>query len=186
MKPPQSHTPFLILAIAITVLVGMLYAYLYWQVDVSLDKAIAAREIALIEAGKKSREKDVLKLYEATASNRGRLAEYFIPSDGTVQFIEAVESIGPIAGSSVELTDIQADDLSGKASGTIGAVRAHVEARGLWVPVYKTLLFAERLPYKVTINNIRLSAGEGLAKTGQSWKIEFDIVGTLIVTPQQK
>jgi hypothetical protein len=185
MKSPQSHIPFLFLAIAVTLLVGMLYAYLYWQVNVSLDKAIVARDIALVETDKKSREKDVLKLYETTQEDRNKLAGYFIPSDGTVQFIEAVESIGPVAGSSVELSTIEADNLAGKPAGTIGTVRAHVEARGQWAAVYKTLLFAERLPYKLAIKNVRLGSGDEVGKAGRAWRVSFDIVGTLIVTPKQ-
>jgi hypothetical protein len=151
MKPPQSHNPFLILAVAVTLLVGALYAYLYWQVNVSVVKAVAARDIAHTQADLKAREKDMVRLYESTAAERQQLGGYFIPSDATVQFIEAVESIGPISGSVLELSSINADDLKNTKPGTRGTVQAHVEASGPWMAVYKTLLFAERLPYKVTI-----------------------------------
>jgi hypothetical protein len=185
MKPPQSHKPFLILAIAVTLLVGALYAYLYWQVNVSVAKAVTARDIAYTQANHKAREKDMVRLYESTAAQRQQLAGYFIPSDGTIQFIEAVESIGPISGSDLELSSIEADPLQNAKPGTRGTVRAHVEAGGSWISVYKTLLFAERLPYKISIDKVRLDAvGAGPNNRGvREWRISFDIIGTLIVTP---
>lgn len=182
MKPPQSHKSFLILAIAVTLLVGTLYAYLYWQVSVSVEKAVAARDIANVERANKAREKDMFRLYESTMADRALLSGYFIPSDAAVQFIEAVESIGPISGAEVNLTAIDADELPNAKPGTRGTIRAHVEAKGTWIAVYKTLLFAESLPYKVTIDKVRLDSA--IAEKGpREWKISFDIVGTLLVTP---
>jgi hypothetical protein len=185
MKPPQSHKPFLVLAIAITLLVVALYAYLYWQVSVSVSKAIAAREIAQTEREYKAKEKDTIRLYENTATKRALLGGYFIPGDQTVQFIEAVESIGPISGSDLRLSSIDADNLSNEKAGTRGTVRAHVEANGSWMSVYKTLLFAERLPYKVTIDKVRLDSTLG-AKNTREWNVSFDIIGSLIVTSAPK
>jgi hypothetical protein len=181
MKPPQSHKPFLILAAAVTLLVAALYSYLYWQVSVSVEKAVAARDIANVERELKAREKDMFRLYEGTVSKRSLLSGYFIPSDATVQFIEAVESIGPIAGAEVNLTAIDADELEDAKVGTRGTIRAHVEAKGTWIAVYKTLLFAERLPYKVSVDKIRLDSTV-LAKGSREWRISFDIIGTVLVT----
>ncbi|MES2216693.1 MAG: hypothetical protein V4481_05375 [Patescibacteria group bacterium] len=183
MKPPQSHKPFLILAFAITLLVGALYCYMYWQVNVSLGKAVVARELARTEEDNKSREKDLIKLYQSTAAERAQLGSFFIPSDKTVQFIEAVESIGPQSGAELDLSDIAADPLEKAAPGTRGNVHAHVEAHGSWAAVYRVLLFAERLPYKLIVSDVRMETS-GLADKGpREWRISFDINAILIVTP---
>ncbi len=180
MKPPQSHKPFLILAVAVTVLVIALYGYMYWQVGLSVGKAVAARTIAETQRANQLREKDLIKMYQSTAAERAQLGSFFIPRDETVEFIEAVESIGPQSDSEVVLTSIDADPLVNAKPGTQGSIRAHIQARGSWNAVMKTLMIAERLPYKLSINNVRL---DGSASTGtkREWRLLFDIVGTVIV-----
>ncbi len=184
MKPPQSHKPFLILAFAVALLVAGLYSYMYWQVNVSVKKAVIARELARTEEDNKSRQKDLVKLYESTATQRAQLGGFFIPSDSTVQFIEAVESIGPQSGAELTLSAIEADSLSKAAPGTRGSVRAHIDANGSWASVFRVLMFAERLPYKLVVNNVRLDgAGLPTGKAARSWHISFDINAVVVVTP---
>ncbi len=180
MKPPQSHKPFLILAVAVTILVTALYAYMYWQVGLSVNKAIAARDIARTQGINQTREKDLVKMYESTAAERAQLGSFFIPRDETVEFIEAIELIGPQAGSEVTLSSIDADPLVNAKPGTRGDIRAHIEAQGPWNAVMKTLMIAERLPYKLRINNVRLD-GSVLDGTNREWRLRFDIVGTVVV-----
>jgi len=187
MKHP-GHTSFLILAASVTLLVGALYLYMHYQVNISVSKATAAREVAQKEGAYKEKEKDVLKMYQATVAERAQLAGYFIPADKTVDFIEAVESIGPISGGSLLLSSIEADPLDVTKPGTQGKVHAHVEAHGSWVSIMKMLMFAERLPYKVTINNIHI-AYEGTGDTknaSREWRLSFNIEANIIVTLVKK
>jgi hypothetical protein len=190
MKPPQSHKPFLILATAVTLLVAALYLYMYWQVNVSVGKAVVARDLAHNEEAFKERQNDMKRLHESTAAERALLKSFFIPKDETVEFIEAVESIGPQSGAELVLSSIDADPLTGAVPGTYGLMKAHVEAQGSWVAVSKALMLAERLPYKVLVDNVRLdmSAASSAAKGTRVWRVSFDIYGTLIVnatsTPQ--
>ncbi len=184
MKPPQSHKPFVVLAFAITIFVGALYCYMYWQVNVSVAKAMVARELAHTEEDNKLREKDLVKLYQSTAADRALLGSFFIPSDKTVQFIEAVESIGPQAGAELTLSSIEADPLDKAVPGTRGNVHARVDAEGSWTAIYRVLLFAERLPYKLMVDNVHIdTSGLVSAKGSRGWRISFDINAVLIVAP---
>jgi hypothetical protein len=183
MKPPPSHKPFLILAGAVTLMVILLYSYMYWQVNVSVGKAVAAREIARAHKENQSRQVELVRLHDQTVEDRQKLAGYFIPRDETVEFIEAIESIGPQSGSEVELSDIDADPLAGAKPGTRGEIKAHIEARGSWASVMKTLMVAERLPYKLAVNDIRLQqfSPDPRKKPSGEWTLSFNIIGSIIV-----
>ncbi len=199
MKPPHSHKAFLILAIAVTLLVAARYVYMEWQVNVSVAKAILARDLVIAAQGSKSREQDLLKLYDNTAENRARLKGLFIPSNETVHFIEVMESMGPQSGATLTLSSIAADPLDKAKAGTFGSASAHIDATGSWFEVFKVLKLAENLPYKVYVNNVRLDTS-GLptapapaptattktpaAKTkvlkSKQWRISFDVNAVII------
>ena len=186
MKPPQSHKSFLVIAVAITLLVGALYAYMYWQVHVSVRKAITARDLAHNAQIFKEKQNDMMALYESTLNDRARLTTFFIPSDSSVQFIEAVEALGPQSGAKIQLSSIDAAIDPGAGVGTEGGVRAQVDVEGSWTAVYKAILLAERLPYKVVVNNILMSTALPAAgsKAPRVWRAAFDIQASTLVIAQ--
>lgn len=185
MKSLRLHTPLLILAVCVTVLVLVLYAYMYYQVRTSTQKALDARELATAEQYNKSKEADLIKVYEATIPDRERLATYFIPAHSTVAFIEAIESIGPASGSDLKLSSIDASAMEDASPGESGEITAHIEASGAWSAVMKSLMLAERMPYKITVENVRLDViTEGTPKSSsKKWKIGFDMKARIISTP---
>lgn len=192
MKPLHNHKAFLVLAIAVTLLVAARYVYMKWQVNVSVTKAVVARGLVLAAQDSKSREQDIIRLYESTADKRARFKDWFIPSNETVQFIEIMESIGPKSGTELTLTSIAADPLDKAKVGTFGTASAHVDAVGSWAGVFKALKLAETLPYKVYVNNIRLdtsgltaavvtpSKTKTKAPVSRKWRISFDVNAVII------
>ncbi|MDQ2932783.1 MAG: hypothetical protein M3Q80_00165, partial [bacterium] len=91
MKHPHSHVPLLVLAVSVTLFVFALYGYMYRTVDVSLNKALAAREEVAKEQSLKLQEKKLTEMYTETTKDRARLASLFVEDTKTISFIETVE-----------------------------------------------------------------------------------------------
>lgn len=133
---------------------------------------VAIAEIAN-EEKKGENEKNLVEIMDATGPDRARLPVLFVSDDGIVDFIEEVESIGPSSGASLSLSAINAGDISAMEPGAIGSIKSHVLVNGPWASVMRTLRMIENMPYRVTVDNVRLDrAGEGRAA---SWKMDLDI-----------
>jgi len=173
MKNTPHHTILLILALSVTLLVGAVYGYMHYVVKISITRAATARDIVALEKANKGREQDVRALHQRTAEARGSLSQFFIPADRVVEFIEAIEALGPQTESIVTLSSIN-DIPPGQIEGSAyGLARAHVEVRGSWSSVMRALSLAENFPYAISVKGTRVnSVGSG---AGSSWKAEFTL-----------
>ncbi len=183
MKNTHSHMPFLIFALVVTGLAAVVYIYMQSAIGASVKSVLVARNLVRTEQVNKNQEQAVMAAYTATAADRARLMTHFVPADSVVSFIEAIEHIGPQTGSTVTLSGISADTIDGSVPGTTGTVRGHVSAQGSWESVSRALALAEVLPYKVTIDNVELTAAGMTADKvpKRSWTMSFDIQALSIV-----
>jgi hypothetical protein len=145
---------------------------MHYVVKISITRAATARDIVALEKANKGREQAVRALHERTATDRASLSQFFIPADRVVEFIEAIEALGPQTGSTVTLSSI--DDVPpGQIKGSkYGLARARVEARGSWSSVMRALSLAENFPYAISVQDTRVDSG---ASGGSSWKAEFTL-----------
>lgn len=159
-------------------------AGLYWSVHQSINGQIVRTEGVLKEVLKEKYRKDHEKSLASTLANveadREKLLGFFVTADQTVDFIERVESIGNLSGTSVAISSINADNLSEKPAGTVGKLGVHVTTVGTWPSIMEALLLAEQMPYSVSINNLRmdvtdLQSTDGKALPTRGWKVDFDI-----------
>lgn len=182
MKNNYNHLTLFIVAFVVTVVVFVLYGYMYLVVGSSLDRALAAREEVKKEQSYKDQEKNSASLYETTAKDRAKLSTFFVDDNDKVSFIEMIESLGDRTGSTITLSSIVADDLATSPVGTYGHIKINVDIQGSWTSVVKTLILAENLPYMITIGTVRLDTSGTLdAKNPkQSWKLSFVLDATSI------
>lgn len=173
MKRFHHHTFLLILAISVTMLVVVVYGYMYYVVRFSIVRAANARDIVSLEKANKDRESDVRALYDRTKNARDSLSNFFIPADRVVDFIEAIEALGPETGSKVTLS-IDTVDASDSEEKKNGLARANVEAVGSWTSVMRALSLAENLPYIVSVSGAHLSLQID-ANGVHNWKASFVI-----------
>lgn len=175
----KSHHRFLlVLAIAVTMMVAGLYVYMYYAVGVSTKRAAVARDIVALEKANSGREQDVRALYERTRENRESLPKFLIPADRVVEFIEAIEALGPQTGSNVVLSSIE-ENAPGEIPDTVyGSAIANVEATGSWSAVMRALSLAENFPYGVSISNTRVSTSLS-ERSNRAWKATFRIEAVL-------
>ncbi len=184
MKKTHSHSFFLILAILVMLVVASIYGYMYHAVGLSTDRAIKAASMVSSEKNNRYHELAITELYGSTSADWAKLPELFVPSNRVVTFIEAIESLGKQTGSDVSLTSIDADSLEGAAVGTQGVIRGHVDAHGSWSSVMRTLMYAEALPYLISIDHVNVNtSGSGDAQKQDRWSISFDIQAKELVLP---
>ncbi len=182
MKHSHSHIPLLILAIAVTLVVGALYGYMYHATSISITRAGLARDIVITEQNDQTQAKKLSVIAADSAFDRAQLPNFFIPSDDLVSFITSLESLGPQSGTTISLTGIDSDPLTNAEQGTIGRARAHVDGSGTWGSIMRLLLLSEKLPYAATISHVRLSSGAPDEKKQVMWTISFDLQAAVLVT----
>ena len=185
MKHAGARTSLLIFALTTTVFVSALYGYMYYVVEASVRDALAAREQASQREQFLAQEKEISAAYEATAVDRARLPTFFVSDNATISFIETVETLGDKVGSTVTLSGINADNLDTTEPGTIGTIKVNVDVRGSWSAVMRTLGLAEVLPYRVSIQRVRLDSSGSLPTPGAKqvvpqWSATFTIEAALI------
>lgn len=172
MKHHHNHIALLLAALSITIFVWALYGYMHYAVNVSLSRALTAREAAKNEQTYKSQKQNLISLYEKTTEDRAKLISFFVADDEKVDFIEEIESFGDIVQAKVTLSDIVADDLATKPVGTLGKISIRVDVVGSWPSVMRALKMAETLPYKSSVSGVRLDFS-GLSEETKNQKREW-------------
>lgn len=181
----QNHVPLLILAAAAVIVVGALLGFMHYQISSLLAQTVSAQSAIGEKQADQGRDQDLISLYGDTAADRAQMTGIFIPSDDIVDFIEAVEAIGPEAAAKISLSSINADSLDGAPAGTLGTVDADVSVSGSWPAVMQALMLSEALPYDVTIDAVRLDASIALPSAhGQrdSWSLSYNIRAEIIAS----
>jgi hypothetical protein len=187
----HNHSTFLFMAILVGLFALSVYGYLYYKINLSLEKTAKAQSLVNSAALTKEREKTFMQTYEKTASKWSRLQSLFVKSGEVVNFIEAVESLGSESGSKVAISSIDADNLDNAPAGKEGSIRMNVTANGSWQSVMRALSLAETLPYKVTINNVQASAssenikssdvkGSKVETVSKAWNLSFSLQAAMI------
>lgn len=178
-----NHLPLLILAVVVTIFIASIYGYLYYKINVSKQKISEYQYV--IESAKlaKEREKSFLDRYTSTASKWSSLQNFFVHSDKVVNFIEVIESLSDQSKSTVTIFSIDADNLDNAPVGKEGSIKMKINAKGSWVSVMRALSLTEVLPYKVSINNVRLNAineNSKSVKDQKMWDLNFDLQVAMI------
>jgi len=189
MKHSRNHIMLLFLAVMVLIFVGAIYAYIYTAIGDSVARAVEARSLIIADSASQVEQNIFKQQYQTTANDWARLSGFFVPSDSVITFIKALESLGPTAGSTVNISAVDADNLDKASAGTQGTAHAHVEASGSWSAVMRTLSLAEDQPYGVQISNVRLASsgnasgnvGAREKNTAHIWNLSFDIKAAMIV-----
>mgnify|MGYP000973946804 CR=1 FL=1 len=179
MKKTNPAT-YLVLSIVVFLAVAGGYWYVFSSVDAQITSTTSVLQEIAAEQYRQDHQRTISDSLKKVADNKDRLEKYFVSSEQVVGFIEKVEGIGGIAGANLTLSSINADDITTAATGTIGKIKAHVSGTGSWAAVMKSVSIAERLPYSVSLNNLRLdlaglSETTGKALSQAQWRVDFDI-----------
>lgn len=176
MKNFYHHTSFLVLSIATTALVSLLYAYIVISLNKSVDKTLLTKNQVKEMNERAVREKDMARIYEQTANERKEISRLFVPINSSLEFIEAIEELGKQSGSKINLSSINTDN-SVATTTMFSNIEAHVDVIGSWNAVMKTLVLAELMPYITTVDKVRLETSftDSDKSASHSWRMSFNI-----------
>lgn len=159
MKLYSGHYVLVCFAILTSIVAGLGYYLLYQQVVAQAESSSQAVRAVESEAERKLEEEQLLKLYADTELDRAKLASSFVQEDKIVEFIEEVEAIGPITNTTLELSALAKEE---------GKISAHVDVKGSWTSVMRSLLLIENMPYSISVKGIRLTLTEKV------WNLNLD------------
>lgn len=171
----NNHSLLLIFAIIVTLFVATVYGYMYYRLEVSAQKILDSQSIIQSNELARQREKSFLETYKATATKWSSLQDLFIQSNKVVDFIEIVESYGPLTKTELAISSISADNLDNSPAGKEGKIQMHINVKGQWNSVMRVLSLLENLPYKSTISNFRANANVNSSAKGSEPKSVWDM-----------
>lgn len=182
MKPFHAHFILLMCATLVTAAVGILYFYMFNQVDISANRALSAARTARIEQLSEVEQKNTIQKFEDTKEDRARLYSYIIPADAAVSFVESLEKLGTESGASVQIDSVMNDDAGAVKGGgpSQPSIKGHVVATGPWQNVMTTLMLAENLPYQSKISGVQFNQTDSDLKTGKKWSMSFYVTTPLV------
>lgn len=155
---------------------------MFHAVETSVARAVTAKDIAQAQLSGGIEDKSVISRFNKTAADRARLRSFFVPSYEEVGFIENLENLGTETGSTVSISAVSSDDMSGQTNGALGKIQAHLEVVGQWPSVMRALMLSESLPYKSTVSGVKFeSSGAASEKDPKIlWRVSYDVIATVI------
>jgi hypothetical protein len=146
-----------------------LYVFMYNSATAQMANTEEALTQVTLAQGNMSKYSALTKTIESTKPDITRIESALVKSEQTLTFIEAIEKISPRGGAAVSIVSISADDLSNTATGTVGYINTHIEIKGSWTEVLRSMHLVESLPYAISIDNVRMSVD-----ADKKWIMGFD------------
>ncbi|MBU6431563.1 MAG: hypothetical protein KGJ58_04290 [Patescibacteria group bacterium] len=146
----------IIVLIALNLAVFGACFYLFANIK-KIDKAVSERLIQIESESKKDKSlRSIKNLMNNTKKEREQIVGLFVQPNGTVDFIEAVESLGKIADVKLATESVGVDALNGKATSSAELFRLSVKTEGTWSGTIHLLSLLENMPYKVSFEKASL------------------------------
>ena len=133
-----------------TLLALFVYAGFFLHIGVK-NRAISlvVNEVDLI-IQKEIRLRSIQNFIRDTQADRIQLNKYFVGKDAVVDFIETIEDLSALSGTTMEITSVSVDAIeSGSLAGEL--LRLNFKVFGVWRDVFYLLTLIESLPLEVTI-----------------------------------
>lgn len=147
----------IIILIILNLAVFGLYYYLLVNIRQSnIDTSSKLAQINL-ETLKKEQLQSVKILMDETKTQRDKVANLFIQQDGSVGFIEMMESLGVTADVKLSIESVGISDSKNKIGSSTESIQLVVKTEGVWTNVIHLLSMLESLPFKVSFDTVILN-----------------------------
>lgn len=100
--------------------------------------------------------RSVKNIMNDTKKEREQLSRLFIQPDGTIDFIETVESFGKIAGVKIEIESVNIEFLKNKKASSTEKFKISLKTEGEWSNTIHFLSILETAPYQISFDDIKL------------------------------
>lgn len=144
---------------------------------------VVVLDVQRIEANHKELE-SLEQNIGSTKDERDRLLQVFLSADGTVDFIDSIESLAKKTGVTFKVQTITEREDEPLVEAGKGLVVFSAEVEGLWDDTVHFLKLVENLPYKSSIETISVSnknkSGEDKKPPVSFWSgvVTFSVVNT--------
>ena len=141
--------------------------YLFVEIK-NIDKVVSDRFIQIESEVKRNESvRSVKNLMNDTKKEREQITQLFIQPNGTVDFIETVESLGRMAGVKLEIESVGVESLKNKTASSTELFRISLKIEGSWGNAMRLLSLLETMPYKISFDGINLEKiSRGLSSDG--------------------
>lgn len=171
------------LAIFWSVIITIVYSYLFFI----LFKKNESTAFLVAETENLAKERVTLLTLRGqaaeTVTSREKLADYFIPKDGVVPFLNGIQDLGRSNNLELKVNSVTVKDEESSPD-QFEYLKLAVEGAGNWADVYRFSSLAELLPYKVIVDNVRFEkfqegasllpdAKKNYSKSG--WKVTLEL-----------
>jgi Tfp pilus assembly protein PilO len=170
----------LCITLAILVLGGLVACGIFWAMIRSNVIAAYTADAEKQEAlSHREQELALQSLLTDVSSNIQTLSSRVIDSNGTVPFIDMVESLARAAGTNASIDSANIGPAN--EGDTFETLSLSISAGGNWRQVYTFLSMIESLPYKISFDNAALSVSTSVGTSGKAtttakiWKASMNI-----------
>jgi len=182
MKTPVLSKKILSIVMLLTIII-VVSVFMFFIKIRNINKEIfLLQENINVRTENNLRLKSIEKTLEQTKINIQKIESYFVGVDGTVSFIETVESLGKKNNVNPRVTTVDVLNDSQIKDDYKEFLKLSINTDGTWTNTFYFLAALENVPYKISFNNIsinKISSSSGVvdAKTQSSpkWQGSFDI-----------
>lgn len=176
-----------IIAIATTLNLIVFGACFYLFMNIKKIDKVVSEQLTQIESEVKKDEslRSIKNLMNDTKEEREQIAGLFVQPNGTVDFIEEVESLGRVAGVKLEVESVGIGALKDKTGSSTESFRLFFKTEGSWGGTMHLLSLLENMPYKISFENVRLGkvsggssseSGKGITPSYWSGNFSFSVL----------
>lgn len=162
----------LVITIILNILIWGAFNYIFLKIRSENQK----NSILLNEATNNIKKEESLRSTKASLNENkspiSKLDSYFVASDGVVDFIESLETLGRRWGVVISIDSVSVEADSKNKNDFKEILKMNVKTAGLWKNNMNFISSLENFSYKIDINQVSLSRdGEG----GGNWRGNFNI-----------
>jgi len=128
------------------------------------------------------RLKSIEKTLEQTKNNIQKIESYFVGVDGTVSFIETLESLGKKNNVNPRVTTVDVSNDAQIKDDYKEFLKLSINTDGTWANTFYFLAALENVPYKISFNNISINkvgssddVTDSKIQSSPKWQGSFDI-----------
>jgi len=164
-----SRNSFIVALLAALIGIGF-FVYLYISIDGMMTEASYLRGDRTAADTKSSTISGAEKMLVDTAAKRKTLDSYFVPVDGSVDFIDYLESLGKKANTTFSIQNI--DVIPGPATDFKDTLSIELRIAGSWQGILQTLALLEEAPYQITLISLNMNRFDTTVgkKTTTGWQ----------------
>ncbi len=166
MKPSFIKTVHLMSFAAVVAVFGLAaYAFLWFQIGTLSAEAMAEANDLKVARDSSQSAVSLQKSLQNSAISLQIIDSYFLPQNGTVSFVEFLESLGSISGTKVSIQSIGLD--KGQVGDFKEVLAVTVDSVGTWSNLMRFISLVESSPYHIDIASADINMNS--AKPANEW-----------------